>query len=279
MAQIHPMAVVDKKADLAADVVVGPFAYIGPQVRLGAGCVVEHHASIEGHTQAGTGNHFFPYCQVGTVPQDLKYRGGPCRVVIGDGNNIREHVTIHIGTEDGGGLTQVGNHNLLMIGMHVAHDCIIGDYCQLANQVLLAGHIVVEDRAVVAGGVAIHHFVTVGRNSFVGGTSGVVHDVPPFMVVNGHPAEVCGFNRTGLKRSGFGDAAVEAIRHAYRVLFKKGSPVALALKELEGLYPEVPEIQELVAFIRRSSDGKFGRYRESLREKAFQDSPDSTLAT
>lgn len=276
MAQIHPMAVVEKGAELAGDVVVGPFAYIGKHVKLSSGCVVDHHASIEGHTTAGAGNRFFPYSQIGMIPQDIKYRGAPCELLIGDNNQIREHATINIGTEDGGGVTRVGNHNLLMINMHIAHDCIVGNHCQLANNVMLAGHVVIEDRAVLAGAAAIVHFVTIGRNAFIGGTSAVTHDVPPFMTANGHPAEICGFNRTGMKRSGFTDDQIETIRTAYRLLFKQSSPMAMAMKELERMYPEVPEIAELLSFIRRSAEGKFGRYRESLRKVGISENQESS---
>ena len=197
MPKIHAMAVVEAGAELADDVIVGPFAYIGPRVKLGAGCIVHHHAQIEGATTAGTGNEFFPNSLVGAVSQDLKYRGGNCGVVIGNHNKIRENSTIHIGTEDGGGMTRIGDHNLIMVGAHIAHDCEISNHVILANNVLLAGHVLVEDYVVISGAAASHHFVRFGQHSFIGGVSGVTRDIPPFMIADGHPATIRGVNRTG----------------------------------------------------------------------------------
>ncbi len=265
MPQIHPLALVETGAQLAADVVVGPFAYIGPSVTLGPGCVVHHHATLEGDTVAGAGNHFFPYCTVGAAPQDLKYRGGRCRLILGDRNCIRENVTLHIGTEDGGGLTRIGHDNLLMVNVHVAHDCQIGDRCIIANNVMLAGHIEVQDGAVISGAVAVHHFVTVGQYSFIGGVSGVVHDVPPFLVVNGHPAGVRGVNRVGLRRKGYNEQQLEPLKTAYRMLFKESAPLSTQMRRVAELFPDHSDIATLLAFIQRSAQGKFGRYRESLR--------------
>jgi UDP-N-acetylglucosamine acyltransferase len=259
------MAVVEQGAVLADDVVVGPFAYIGPRVSLGAGCVVHHHAQIEGPTTAGEKNEFFPNCLVGAVSQDLKYRGGNCPLVIGSGNKFRENCTIHIGTEDGGGMTKIGSNNLLMVASHIAHDCVIGSNCILANNVMLAGHVVVDDWVVISGGAASHHFVTFGKHSFIGGLSAITRDVPPFMVVEGHPGVVRGVNRTGLKRRGFSDGQLDALKTAYRMLFSDTTPLITQAVELERLYPDQPDIQMLLAFMRASINGKFGRARESLR--------------
>ena len=275
MSQIHPMALVENGATLAADVVVGPFAYVGPHVTLGPGCHVHHHASLEGHVVTGCNNEFFPHCGIGCVSQDLKYRGGDCRIIIGDNNRFRENVTVHIGTESGGGVTRIGNNNLLMVGAHVAHDCNIGNGCILANNVLLAGHIVLEDGCVLSGAVAVHHFVTVGQYSFIGGISAVVHDVPPFMMVNGQPAEVRGMNRVGLRRKGYDEEQIERLKMAWRMLYKESSPVAVQSQKLSAMYPNADEIRLLLNFIRRSGEGKFGRYRESLRGKMNGESEDS----
>lgn len=265
MPTIHPMAVVETGAELADDVVVGPFAYIGRHVRLGPGCIVHHHAQIEGHTTAGEGNEFFPNCLIGAVSQDLKYRGGDCPVLIGGRNKFRENSTVHIGTEDGGGATRIGDDNLIMVGAHIAHDCILGSHCILANNVMLAGHVVVEDWVVISGGAASHHFVTFGKHSFVGGLSAVTRDVPPFMIVEGHPGVVRGVNRTGLKRRGFGDDTLEALKIAYRVLFSDTRPLITQAVELEKLYPHHVEIGQLLSFVRESMNGKYGRARENLR--------------
>ncbi|NNM84590.1 MAG: acyl-ACP--UDP-N-acetylglucosamine O-acyltransferase [Phycisphaerales bacterium] len=265
MPKVHPMAVVEKGAELADDVEVGPFAYIGPRVQLGPGCRVMHHASLEGDTIAGERNIFFPFSSCGLVSQDLKYRGSSCRLLIGDDNVIREHATLHIGTEAGGGITRVGNGNLLMVGAHVAHDCIIYNRCILANNVLLAGHVEVQDGAVISGAAALHHFVTVGKLAFIGGISAVVHDIPPFMIADGNKAIVRGLNRTGLRRCGYSEQQVEPLRVAWRMLYKQEDPIAVQAPKLAALFPDNPDIKYLLAFIERSAKGKYGRYRESLR--------------
>ncbi len=261
------MAVVEAGAELADDVVVGPFAYIGPQVRLGKGCIAHPHAHLEGHTIAGENNEFYPNSVVGCVSQDLKYRGGDCTVVIGNGNRFREAATVHIGTEEGGGKTVIGNDNLLMVNVHIAHDCLIGDHNILGNNSMLAGHVCVEDYVVISGAVAVHHFVTFGKHSFTGGVSGVTRDVPPFMIVDGHPFVVRGVNRIGLKRRGYTDDRLEALRTAYRLLFSDTTPLITQAVELEKQYPGQPDIRDLLAFMRASIGGKFGRARENLRGK------------
>lgn len=267
MPQIHPTAVVEAGAELADDVVVGPFAYVGPHVQLGAGCVVHHHASVEGYTTAGIKNQFFPYSNWGAAPQDLKYRGANCRLVLGDNNELREHSTGHIGTEDGGGYTRIGSNNLIMVNAHIAHDCIVGSRCVFANNVMLAGHCFIEDWVVLSGGVAVTHFATIGEHAFVGGISGVIHDLPPFMMCDGHPANVRGVNRTGLRRRGFSDERLDAIKMAYRLLFSDRTPVSTGMVELEKMYPDNADIVRLLSFLKASMQGKHGRYRESLRGK------------
>ncbi|MGC8624014.1 MAG: acyl-ACP--UDP-N-acetylglucosamine O-acyltransferase [Phycisphaerae bacterium] len=267
MPQIHPMAVVETGAQLAADVTVGPFAYIGPNVVLGSGCMVHHHASIQGHTVAGKNNHFFPGSVIGGPPQDLKYRGSDCQVTIGNDNRFRELVTVNMGTEDGGGITQIGNGNLLMANVHIAHDCFVRNRCIFANNVMLAGHIEVEDGAVLSGAVAVTHFVSIGQYSFIGGVAVVVHDVPPFLTVDGRPASIRGLNRVGLRRRGYDEKQIEPIKDAYRLLYRKEVAFSVGAEELEKLYPGNSDINTMLTFIRRSREGKYGRYRESLRGK------------
>ncbi|MGN6366941.1 MAG: acyl-ACP--UDP-N-acetylglucosamine O-acyltransferase [Phycisphaerae bacterium] len=276
MPKIHPMAVVESGARLADDVVVGAFAYVGPQVVLGKGCVLHHHAQVEGRTVAGENNEFFPNCLVGAVSQDLKYRGGACRVVIGNNNVIRENTTIHIGTEDGGGETVIGNDNLIMVGAHIAHDCVIGNDVILANNVLLAGHVLVEDHVVISGGAASHHYVRFGQHSFVGGLTGVTRDVPPFMVFDGTPGIVRGINRNGLKRRGFNEEQLGALKMGYRLLFSDTTPLVKQAVELEKMYPGQREIEILLKFMREAASGKFGRYRENLRGKSQWHEDDET---
>jgi len=261
------MAVVETGAELAPDVIVGPFAYIGPRVKLGRGCVVHHHAQIEGQTTAGEDNEFFPNSLLGLVSQDLKYRGGNCHLTIGSRNTFRENCTIHIGTEDGGGITKIGSDNLIMVSAHIAHDCLLGDHCILANNVMLAGHVLVEDWVVISGGAASHHYVTFGKHSFVGGLSAITRDVPPFMVVEGHPCAVRGVNRTGLKRRGYSEDQIEPLKTAYKMLFSDTTPLITQAVELERLYPDQPDIATLLAFMRESMNGKFGRARENLRSR------------
>jgi len=269
------MAVVESGANLADDVIVGPFAYVGPHVTLGKGCKLHHHAQIEGHTTAGENNEFFPNSLVGAVSQDLKYRGGNCRVLIGNNNTIRENATIHIGTEDGGGETRIGNDNLIMVGAHIAHDCILGSDIILANNVLLAGHVLVEDHVVISGGAASHHYVRFGQHSFIGGLTGVTRDVPPFMVFDGHPGIVRGINRNGLKRRGYSDEQLRALKMAYRLLFSDTTPLTTQAVELERMYPSNREINILLTFLRESANGKFGRYRETLRGKTAWEEDDT----
>ena len=252
---------------MADDVVVGPFAYVGPKVTLGKGCVVHHHAQVEGNTIAGENNVFFPNCLVGAVSQDLKYRGGNCRVLMGSNNIIRENATIHIGTEDGGGETRIGNDNLIMVAAHIAHDCVLGSHIILANNVLLAGHVLVEDHVVISGAAASHHYVRFGQHSFIGGLTGVTRDVPPFMVFDGHPGVVRGINRNGLRRRGYNDEQLRALKKAYQMLFGDMTPLSTQAVELEKMYPDHKEIAILLTFLREAASGKFGRYRETLRGK------------
>lgn len=268
MPLIHPSAVIEDGAELAPDVAVGAFAYIGPRVKLGPRCVVHHHASVEGDTVAGANNAFFPHAVVGCEPQDLKYRGGNCKLVIGSDNIFREHVTIHIGTEEGGGYTRVGDDNLIMIGSHIAHDCIVGSHCILANNVLLAGHVELQDYVVISGAAGVAHYCTIWQHAFIGGLSGVQRDVPPFMIVDGHPIAVRGVNRNGLKRRGFTDEQMDALKTAYKLLFSDATPALAQVPELKKLYPESKEIALLLSFLESIGRGKYGRYRESLRGRA-----------
>src|SRR5205085_11872501 len=201
-------------------------------------------------------NVFFPNCQIGAVSQDLKYRGESCPVIIGSDNSFRENCTVHMGTEDGGGATRIGDKNLIMVGSHIAHDCVVGSNCILANNVMLAGHVVVEDWVVISGGAASHHFVTFGKHAFIGGLSAITRDVPPFMVVEGHPSAIRGVNRNGLKRRGYTDEQIEPLKTAYRMLFSDTTPLITQAVELERIYPGQPDIKTLLSFMRSSMAGK-----------------------
>ncbi|MEI7766768.1 MAG: acyl-ACP--UDP-N-acetylglucosamine O-acyltransferase [Phycisphaerae bacterium] len=268
MAQIHPSAIVEPGAQLAADVTVGAGAYIGPHVVLGAGCVVHHHATLEGHTVAGEKNEFYPYCLIGGKPQDLKYRGGDCRVIIGSHNRFREYSTVNIGTEDGGWETRVGNHGLFMAGVHLGHDSLVGNHVILANGVMLAGHVELGDYVIISGGSAVTHFGRIGQMAFIGGLSGVQHDIPPFMIAEGFHPEVRGVNQIGLRRRGFSEERIEALWQAYRLIYGRAAAgtVQERCAKVLATYPDNADLQLLTGTIVESAGGKNGRYRELFRK-------------
>jgi len=263
---IHPTAIVDPQAEIDSDVELGPYCLIGPQVRIGTGCRLMERVSIKGHTVLGERNLVFPGACLGFPPQDLKYEHAQTKVQIGDDNLFRECVTVHRGTEAGGGITRIGNNNYLMAMAHVAHDCQLEDHILLENNVLLAGHIHVEHHAIVSGGAAMHHFTTVGCFSFVGGLTRIVHDVPPFMKVEGHPARVRGINVVGLRRHGTADETISKLIEAYRCLYCYGQPRSQTLPQLEAGDDIPAEVRHLLESLRRSDLGQHGRYRESLRK-------------
>jgi len=268
MPDIHPTATVAPEAELADDVLVGPYCVIGPHVTIGAGTRLASHVVVENHATLGEHNRVNHHAVLGGEPQDLKYRGEPSALRIGDHNDIREFVTMHIGTANGDNATTVGDHNLFMVGAHIAHDSHIGNHCVLANNALLAGHIVIRDHATLSGGAAVHHFVTIGRYAFVGGNAGVVHDVPPFMVSDGHPAQVRSVNRIGLQRHQFDPDTLSRLQHAYRMLYKREGPRSGFRQALDRVDAEIngdPAIRELVQFLRQSDSGINGRYREAQR--------------
>jgi UDP-N-acetylglucosamine acyltransferase len=263
---IHPTAVIDSGAEIAADAAIGPFCCIGPDVTIGAGSVLHERVSVHGRVTMGQGNRVFPGTCIGLPPQDLEYNDVPTAVEIGDGNIIRECVTIHRGTEKGGGVTRIGSHNFLMAMAHVAHDCQLEDHILIENNVLLAGHIYVEHHAVVSGGAAMHHFTTVGCFAFVGGLTRIVHDVPPFMIVEGHPARVRGVNVIGLRRNGVEGTVIKSLEDAYRQVYCYGQPRSQTLPKLEAKDDLPDEVHHLLQSLRRTEQGKHGRYRESLRK-------------
>jgi UDP-N-acetylglucosamine acyltransferase len=267
MSRVDPRAVVDPTAELAADAVVGPYAFVGPRCVVGEGCEVMHHATVQGWTRMGPGNRVFPYASLGGEPQDVGYRGEEVWLEIGERNVFREFVTISRGTLKEKRVTRIGNGGLYMACSHVGHDCVIGNDVILSNNVLLAGHCHVEDRAILSGGVAVHHFTTVGRLSYVGGLSRINQDVPPYMLVEGHPSRVVKANVVGMERAGIPKERIRAVREAYRVLWRSDNPVrerALERLERDGQPPE--EVLYLVGFLRRQMAGKQGRAREVVRK-------------
>lgn len=271
MPTIHSTASIDPRATLADDVTVGPYCVIEGQVTLGSGCRLVSHVVIMGHTTIGSNNTFWPGSVIGSDPQDLKFQGEDTQLVIGDNNDIREHVTIHRGTANGGGFTRVGDKNLIMVGAHIAHDCIVGSHILLANTVQLAGHVKVEDHAIISGTSAVHSFVTIGLHAYVGGATRVARDVPPFMVFEGNPSSVRSVNVVGLTRRGFSAETLDRLKEAFRLLFKPsadGSGVGKTTQHmttLEQQYPDDENVMLLIHFIRNSAKGLHGRFLESQR--------------
>jgi UDP-N-acetylglucosamine acyltransferase len=253
-AQVDATARVAPQAVLGPGVRVGAYAVIGPQVRLGRGTVVEAHAVIDGDTVAGEANHFYPFCSVGLAPQDLKYKGEPTRLVIGNGNTVREFVTIHRGTAGGGGLTRIGDHNLFMAYAHVAHDCQVGSHTIFANGATLAGHVEVGDYATIGAYSGVHQFCRVGPHAFMGGYTVATKDVLPFSKTVGNRACIYGVNTLGLQRRGFSVESIAAIRQAFRVLVQSRLNTTGALERLEQERPG-PEVRTLVEFIRTAQRG------------------------
>ena len=252
---IHPTALVDPDAKLAAGVSVGPYAVIRGSVTIGPRTSIGAHCVIEGRTTIGADCEIFTGAVVGSIPQDLKYRGEESLLLIGDRNKIREYVTINPGTEGGGGKTVIGSDCLLMAYSHVAHDCLIGDRVVIANSAALAGHIVVEDRATIGGLVGIHQFVRVGTLAFIGGCSRVAQDVPPYATVVGYPAKVFGLNSEGLRRAEVSEKAKQRLHHAFKTLFHSKLSMRHALEQAQQEADTCPEVRHLVTFVRQSKRG------------------------
>ena len=251
---IHPSAVIHPRAQIGSGCEIGPFCVIGEHVALGDACRLHSHVVIDGHTRLGQGNEIFPFAAIGTKTQDLKYQGGAPRLEVGDQNVIREGVTIHSGTNDGEA-TVVGSHNLFLIHAHVAHDCILGNGIIMSGFAGLAGHCVVEDNAILAGYVAVHQFCRIGRHAMIGGCCKVRQDIVPFMLADGEPAKPMFVNKIGLERHGFSEEAINALKHAHRIIFRESLPLAEALTRVETEMPPLPEVKHLIAFIRASERG------------------------
>jgi UDP-N-acetylglucosamine acyltransferase len=254
MTNIHPTAIVHPKAEIGAGCVIGPYCVVGADVILGPGCRLLSHVVLDGHTRLGRDNEIFPFACIGQKTQDLKWKGGLTRTLIGDSNTFREYVTINSATGDGE-VTTVGSHNHILAYSHLAHNVTVGDHVIMSNVATLAGHVVVEDFAVIGGLVAIHQFCRVGKMSIIGGCSKVVQDVPPFMMSDGNPAETRTVNKVGLERNGVSTEAQSALKQAFKILFREGLTVSNALTRIEAEVTPLPEIQHLVQFIRHSQRG------------------------
>jgi acyl-[acyl-carrier-protein]--UDP-N-acetylglucosamine O-acyltransferase len=255
MNRVHPTAIVDRCAELDNDVEVGPYSVIGAGVSIGKGSKIHAHVAIQGRTTLGEANVVFPFATIGSSPQDLKYKGEPSELIIGDRNTIREYVSLNPGTTGGGMVTRVGDQNLLMMYCHIAHDCKLGDRNVVANGATLGGHVIIEDFVIVGGLVGIHQFVRIGTGALVGAGSMVSKDVPPYCNATGDRARLRGLNIEGLKRRGLDAGVIETIRKAYRIVFNSKLRTTDALTSIRRELPAIPEIEKFVSFIAQSQRG------------------------
>lgn len=252
---IHPTAIVHPEAKLAPDVSVGAFAIIGSQVEIGAGTRVESNVLIDGRTRIGQNNHIFPFASIGAAPQDKKYAGEDTAVEIGDGNTIREYVTINRGTVQDARVTRIGNDNWIMAYVHFAHDCQIGSHTIFANYCGLAGHVHVEDWAILGGMTLVHQFVRIGAHSFTSMGTYLPQDLPPYVMAAGNMAKPYGINSVGLRRRGFAADTIAMLKRAYRALYRSGLGLEEARRELEVLAEGCSEVRLIVEFLARSARG------------------------
>ena len=251
MAAIHPTAIIEPGAEIAAGARIGPYCHVGPKVVLGEEVELLSHVVVAGRTSIGAGTRIFPFASIGHRPQDLKYAGEDSALVIGRRNVIREHVTVNPGTAGGGMLTQIGDGCLFMVGVHVGHDCRLGDNVIMANNATLAGHVVVGDYAAFGGLSAVHQFVRIGQHAYVGGVTGVERDVIPFGLVMGDRARLAGLNMVGLQRRGFSREDIQALRNAYQMIFEDGNgTLAERVEAAAARYGEVKPVRDLVDFMR-----------------------------
>jgi UDP-N-acetylglucosamine acyltransferase len=254
MTTIHPTAIVDPKAELAEDVAIGPYAVIGPHVSIGPGTRVMSHVVIDGHTSIGARNEFFPMASIGQKTQDLKYAGGTCYLAIGDDNTFREFVTVNTATTDGQA-TVVGSHNHIMAYCHIAHECVIGDNVIMSNLATLAGHVIVEDYAVIGGMGGIHQFCRLGRMSMVGACTKINQDVVPCTVVEGNPAAPAGVNVVRMKRLGHTEDEVRAVKESYRLVYRQQLKAREAVAAIREAYGDHAEALHIAEFIQASERG------------------------
>ena len=252
---IHASAIVDADTRIADDVEIGPYSVIGAGVTIGAGTVIGPHVVVMGPSKIGRDNRIFQFASVGEAPQDKKYKGEPTELEVGDRNVIREYVTLNRGTDDGLGKTVIGSDNLFMAYSHVAHDCIVGDHCVFANAASLSGHVEVGDHAILGGFTSVHQFTQIGARAFCGLGSVVTQDIPPFSTAAGNRARVIGINKEGLKRKGFSAELIRALHKSFRELLKSTGSKEDAIKNLEPLCAEFPEVEVFVNFVKNSKRG------------------------
>lgn len=252
---IHPTAIVDPGARIAPDVEVGPYACIGNDVIVDEGTRIGPHVVIDADTHIGPDCRIYQFASIGAPPQSVKYAGEKTRVKIGRGCAVREFVTVHRGTQFGGGITEIGEDCMLMAYTHIAHDCQIGNGVLFANNATLAGHIQVGDKATIGGLVAVHQFVNIGRHAFIGGKSAVVKDVPPYVIAAGDRARLYGLNTVGLKRNNFSPAALQSLKKAYRIIFRIGLTLNEAIERAYAEVEQTPEVEKFLEFIKASRRG------------------------
>lgn len=255
MREIHETAVVHPNARIGRNVVIGPYAIIGENVEIGDNCIIDPQVSIEGWTTIGEGNRFYHGATIGCEPQDLKFKGEKSFLFIGDNNIFRENVTISRGTEGGGGETRIGSNNLFMAYSHVAHDCQVGNNIVMGNCTALAGHVVIEDRAIIAGLSGVHQFCKIGKMAMVGAHTKIVKDVPPFVLVDGNPAKVSGINVVGLRRNGISPEIRDEIKKAYRILYRSSLTINQAVEQMEQELQGIPEVDHFIRFLRSAERG------------------------
>ncbi len=251
---IHPTAIIDPTAEVDPTTTIGPFTHVGPHVRIGPNCTIHNHVSIAGPTTIGAHNVIFPFCSVGQRSQDLKYSEEPTHLEIGDHNSFREFCTLNRGTAPGS-KTIIGSHGNFLAYSHVAHDCTVGDHVIFSNNGTLAGHVIVEDYAVIGGLSGVHQFCRIGRHSITGGCTKIVQDVPPFMIADGNPAEVRGINQVGMERRGFPPETTRALREAYKQLYRTNANVRQSVEILRAFENPPEELTTLLDFIDNSQRG------------------------
>jgi UDP-N-acetylglucosamine acyltransferase len=252
--RIHPTAVIDATAQIGENCEIGPYCVVGAGVELGPECWLQHHVSVSGPSKIGRGNKFFAFSSIGQQTQDLKYAGEPTHLVVGDENTFREFVTVHRGTAPGS-TTRVGSSGNFLAYAHIAHDCTIGDNVIFSNNGTVAGHVEVQDHAIVGGLTAVHQFCRIGAYALTGGCSKIVQDVPPFMIADGNPAKVRSYNKVALERHGFSDQTHRAIKEAYRLIYRSALNLQQAVEQIRTDLPETPEIARLITFVTNSPRG------------------------
>ncbi len=252
---IHPTAIISEGARLDENVEVGAYSLIGDGVEIGAGSVIGSHVVLKGPTRIGRNNQIFQFCSIGEVPQDKKFHGEESILEIGDHNTIREYCSINRGTEDGGGATRIGSHNWIMAYVHIAHDCQLGDQNTLANGASLAGHVELADQVILGGFTLVHQFCAIGAGVFSRMGSAIVQDVPPYVMVAGNVAEARGINIEGLKRRGLDGDALQAVRRAYKIIYRSGLKLDEAVEQLQPLVAESEQVATMAEFLRSTSRG------------------------